>query len=298
MRTYCRKLIKGIVCRCSPAKLPNTVVIIFLFCCLFSVGGYLVLHAQVGISPREALPQSKSTVVPSGHLSREQSVISSAEDVEELLHIEDASSEKKGKWFGLCKKRSIHSIKDFRRTVENDPVLSEYYAGFNWEEAKLGNLEQDVLAYVAHRKGAIIRQTAKPITLPKGDGYITDGVRTARTYCCNDIVITPSAGNPPAASVIPPGKTSILSPGVNPPAVTRHADFPRLDIPYGSTLGRFSDIDQPLGTLLPLGEGVPVTTQMATLPSPPSSSVPVPEPDSFLLVGIGLLFLTAMRRKP
>ena len=36
-------------------------------------------------------------------------------------------------------------------------LLSVYYAGFNWDEAKIGSLKEDVIAYVAHRKGDVIQ---------------------------------------------------------------------------------------------------------------------------------------------
>lgn len=104
----------------------------------------------------------------------------------------DASSEIAGKYYGLCKKNSIHSVADFQKTVQNDAVLAAHFSGFNWENAKLGKQPTDVWTYVSYRKGDIIRRTSKPVKLPKGDGYISDGTRTVRTFCCNDYEVAPA----------------------------------------------------------------------------------------------------------
>ena len=183
----------------------------------------------------------------------------------ELANLADASSQKNGQWYGLCKKRSVQSIEDFRRTVENDPTLSVYYAGFNWEEAKIGSLKEDVLAYVAHRKGDVIGPTTKPIKLPKGDQYITDGERTARTYCCNDIDLSPSAGN---ESPPPPymGESELL--------------LPPIPVPKLSTVFHPADLPWPPDPVPPI-----------------SSRTVVPEPGTIALLGLGLLVLAGIGRR-
>jgi hypothetical protein len=106
----------------------------------------------------------------------------------------DESSEVSGTWYGLCEKNSIHSISDFRRIVENDPVLKKHFADFEWDNAKMDRLDEAVWAHLAYRKNDRISTTRRAIRLPKGDGYITDGKRSVRTYCCNDYV---QAGAPP-----------------------------------------------------------------------------------------------------
>jgi hypothetical protein len=99
-----------------------------------------------------------------------------------------------GKYYGLCRKNSIHSVGDFYDTVQNDPVLKAHFAGFNWAAARLGKQESELWTYVSYRKGEEIYRTSKPVKLPKGDGYVTDGTRIVRTFCCNDYVLaTPSA---------------------------------------------------------------------------------------------------------
>lgn len=185
-------------------------------------------------------------------------------DSSDITQIEDASSEINGEWRGVCKKNSIHSVEDFRRTVQDDAVLANHFSGFNWETAKLGKLDEEIFVFVSHRKGDVIKETSKPIRLPKGDGYITDGVRKARTYCCNDITITPSAGVPekdlpsaPLSSSVPLEETPLNE----------------IVVPSTRTTHSFND---------------PITK-----PTPE----PIPEPGTILLTGTGLVVLAAVCRK-
>jgi hypothetical protein len=128
---------------------------------------------------------------------------------------DDSSFEKKGKWYGLCKKNSIHSIADFKTTVANDPVLKAHFANFNWENAQMGKLEKATWAHVHYRKNNTIFHKKTPILLPAGDGYITDGITQIRTQCCNsyaaapepeksedpELDANPSAGLPPLSDL-------------------------------------------------------------------------------------------------
>nr|WP_321464731.1 PEP-CTERM sorting domain-containing protein [uncultured Desulfobulbus sp.] len=233
--------------------------------------------ANDGVVSRSAISRGSAdrTTTPTGQPQPNERELVRVK--QEISQIEDASSEKDGKWLGLCQKQSIKSIEDFRRTVENDPTLSVYYAGFNWEEAKLGSLKEDVMAYVSHRKGEVIAQTAKPIKLPKGDGFITDGVRTARTYCCNDIELTPSAGSPtPGSSVFPP--------------VDPLGALPQLLAPQHLPL------TIPSYPLLSNSPGNIVYDRTPDSPPKDSTSPPVPEPGTLLLMGVGLLALAAVGR--
>lgn len=201
-----------------------------------------------------------------------------AQDLEtaDLTLIEDASSEINGEWRGVCGKNSIHSVEDFRKTVQNDPVLLNHFSGFNWETAKIGKQDDVTLAYVSHRKGGVIRQTKKPIRLPKGDGYITDGVRVARTYCCNDVNMTPAAGetkkDPPPIAMSPAA-------GVPEEWVPSEPSFP------------FDPSDA-----IPFATSFPKSSP-PTHPSPPDKPSPVPEPGSMFLMGTGLAVLVAALRK-
>lgn len=112
-------------------------------------------------------------------------------DRAEQEDFDNESFEHKGKWYGLCAKNSIHSVDDFRTTVSKDQVLKAHYADFRWEHAKMGKLEKAMLAHVYFRKDNKIFLTKKPIKLPAGDEYITDGYTRVRTYCCNNYTLGP-----------------------------------------------------------------------------------------------------------
>jgi len=99
-----------------------------------------------------------------------------------------ATSEISHKWYGLCTKNSVHSIADFRRIVDEDPVLAKHFADFKWDQARMGRNEEAMTTFVTFRNNDVIRTGRKIVKLPAGDGYITDGERWVRTYCCNDYV--------------------------------------------------------------------------------------------------------------
>lgn len=139
----------------------------------------LLAIAAIGLLIRSFLPPGKAVT----RAGRPGPAVASSQEPA------DASSELDGTYYGLCRKQSVHSVGDFYNTVRNDPVLKAHFAGFNWDAARLGKQERDVWAYVSYRKGDLIRRTSKPVRLPRGDGYVTDGTRVVRTYCCNDYVL-------------------------------------------------------------------------------------------------------------
>jgi hypothetical protein len=155
----------------SPKKRVVAVVLLFL-----------VLLAT-GLLLRAVLSQDKA------YVSKEAPVQVAMAQIEEP---EDADSEISGQYYGLCAKNSTHSVEDFRKTVLSDPVLSAHFSEFDWSAAKLGKQEEEIWTFVSYRKGPVIKRTTKPVRLPKGDQYITDGVRIVRTYCCNDYIAAPA----------------------------------------------------------------------------------------------------------
>ena len=212
------------------------------------------------------------------------------ENVDYITEVQDASSELHGEWLGVCSKNSIHSVADFKRTVDNDPVLIRHFEGFNWENARLGKQNETLLVHVSHRKGEVIKQTSKPIRLPKGDGYITDGVRTIRTYCCNDLDISPSAGIPekPMAAADPPPS---LLPEILPAELFAGEETKQ----YRDVLDPSSIVKGPYGR-----RSIQKSDPSPPPPSPPPSPPPVhpvPEPSALYLMGIGMVALAGLRLK-
>lgn len=196
----------------------------------------------------------------------------------DITEVADASSEMGGKWLGLCKKNSIKSVEDFQRTIQNDEVLSSHYSGFDWKNARLGKQNEEILAFVSHRKGDVIKETSKPIKLPKGDGYITDGTHVARTFCCNDIILAPSAGPPP--------DKDILSPSAGPPYDIYN--FPQSEDPLPDMYI--------MPQFYPLYGGIGQRKTYHTTNKDPDSE-PIPEPGTLILFGIGLAVLATVYRR-
>lgn len=214
-------------------------------------------------------------------------------EIAKLAGIEDASSEIDGKWKGVCKKNSIHSVEDFKKTVQSDPVLSNHFAGFNWATARLEKQDKEIFAYVTHREGTIIQLTTKPIRLPKDDGYITDGVHAARTYCCNDIEMKPTAGAPAAPVDMAPTAGAPAAPIDMAPPAGAPADPIGMAPPAGAPASPFNIT--PLSGA-PIGAAPITSLTPANPPNVPTIST-VPEPNSMLLFVIGIASLAGVSFK-
>jgi hypothetical protein len=192
--------------------------------------------------------------------------------------VTDAGYERQGRWFGLCQKNSVHSVDDFRRTISEDPVLGLHFADFRWEEARMGRLENEVMAYVYFRKDNLILQTKKPIRLPAGDEYITDGIRVVRTTCCNDYKVT----NP--VSEASAGSGTEDTPEAHREMVLNYpAEVPLASQGFSGTSQRGAVPKEFHRSSRRIGFGITV---------PPTPSVPetasVPEPGMIQLVGTGV----------
>ena len=128
----------------------------------------------------------------------------------ELENISDTSSAYGNKWAGLCQKQSISStvanspVDAFYDVVNNDSTLMIHFYNFEWSKAKVIRLNKPTEASVAHRAGSVIKLSKKKIQLPKGEEVITDGKRTVRTFCCNDVYEVTDAAPPVVTKVEDP----------------------------------------------------------------------------------------------
>jgi len=190
----------------------------------------------------------------------------------------DAGSEIAGIYYGLCAKESINSLEDFRRTVRNDVVLAAHFSDFNWDTARLGQQDEEVWTYVSYRKGNGIKRTVNPIKLPKGDGYITDGIRTVRTFCCNDYVMAPPPPSPVVERVDGPQRRKPEEPKpVDPPFENPPPKVVGGGPPVTKSFGKENPFNPPRYSNY---SGYKSRTETTTIVTP--------EPGTFLLFGVGL----------
>ena len=185
---------------------------------------------------------------------------------------ETATSEIAGKWYGLCKKNSVKTIEDFRVVVGSDPVLTAHFADFDWVHAQSGKLDDAIWTSVSYRKGDAIAKTRKKIKLPKGDGYITDGKRRVRTYCCNDYVVDPPPTEVQTAPLMEKVDSSVRRQEMvaGPPAQQSS------NAPAQKSAGPPSPAPKLAFAPAPI-----ITPQLIVIPN-------VPEPSSLLLVATGI----------
>ncbi|MFZ4857037.1 MAG: hypothetical protein ACOYL3_11635 [Desulfuromonadaceae bacterium] len=253
-----------------------------------AIGLFSLVILAAGLLFRAVL--SQGTV----YISKEVPVQVAMAQIEEP---EDADSEISGQYYGLCAKNSTHSVEDFRKTVQSDPVLAAHFSGFDWSVARLGKQEEAIWTFVSYRKGPIIKRTTKPVKLPKGDQYITDGVRIVRTYCCNDYSAAPAPGvlgmvTPvavPEERVDGPSRRVAKNDSPLPSVTDALPDFLAKEPDYFITPWQY---DGPPG-LTPYSSGTPVRLQPFVFENTTTSSkekppIVTPEPGSFYLMVAGL----------
>ena len=88
------------------------------------------------------------------------------------------------------------SVDELKHAIAADPVVAAHYAGFDLENAHAVRLEQPRLAHVSYRIGSAVYWTRKPLLIRAGETVLTDGVRTARTRCGNQLAETPGEVSP------------------------------------------------------------------------------------------------------
>lgn len=168
------------------------------------------------------------------------------------------------KWRGLCPKNSAQTQEELRQTIAADPVLANHYTTFDWSNATTKTTEKETEAFVYHRINNILEPTTKPIKIPKGDRFVTDGRQSIRLQCCNNYVpVVPEPPDfefdPPSAG--PPTPHEIAIPPITTTTVTWNYPI----------------------------QGVNTINHRQT--------APVPEPNTSLMMFAGLAMITFFKRK-
>ena len=204
----------------------------------------------------------------------------------------------------------IQTPEDLRQVSEHDRLVGAHYAGFDFRNARILELDQPRLVYVSYRMGDKIFWTGRKISLRKGEKLVTDGKMTARTRCANQV----SEKAQPAVSPAEPPAAAFEMP----------FDGTAAQIPFpgdlsslmasreGSALGPAGPPVQSTGTAPFPGGGLP-PVYPPPIPSkgcPPGESggggkpchhkpppPPVPEPATLLLISSGLAGIYWRRRR-
>ncbi len=154
----------------------------------------------------------------------------------------------------------VGNPEELRHFIENDPVVSRHFRGFDYQRAHLVKLSAEQAMYVSYRIGDRVYWTRRKVSLHPGETLITDGTIAARTRCGNRVAKVPlDTGSPLEPSpdeldwpitlrdpVTTPPALATLNPAPQklPPAVTPAATHkgwwfipPPVYIPSGSSGG-------------------------------------------------------------
>jgi len=176
----------------------------------------------------------------------------------------------------------VRSAEDLRQLSQHDPVVGIHYDGFDFQHARIVQLDQPKLVYLSYRMGDRIYWTRKRVSLHKGEMLITDGIIFARLRCANRVSEVPqpgvSAEEPPAGKFEEP--------------VLQGGTAMEVPWPQGRNLSEFGPAGPPIATNTPpLGFGLP-----------PLSPPPVPSPGCLPTKGKGqeeeMADLKATKSKP
>jgi len=77
--------------------------------------------------------------------------------------------------------------KELIEATAHDPVAARHYAGFDFRNAHVIELQESKLVYLSYRMHDKVFWTKKKVALHKGEKLLTDGKTTARTRCANQV---------------------------------------------------------------------------------------------------------------
>ncbi len=81
----------------------------------------------------------------------------------------------------------VQSPDDLEQAAAHDPLVAQHYSGFDYQHAKVIEVQQPALVYLSYRLHNRIYWTSKRIRLHRGEKLISDGKMTARSRCGNRV---------------------------------------------------------------------------------------------------------------
>jgi hypothetical protein len=181
--------------------------------------------------------------------------------------------------------------------MKRDPTVAEHLKGFDLQKARVVKVDAPRAVYVSYRKGNQIHWTSKKMMLSAGEILITDGNRTIRGRCGNDV--SSEAVAEPAEVEDEPDMRELDTPlivgdpnDIFAPMIEKDRSQPDLDPSWFSPVvpppppGGPPNVAPPSGPyspVIPPAGGWPATPN-TTGDDPPASA---PEPPTLLMIGIG-----------
>ncbi len=165
----------------------------------------------------------------------------------------------------------VTSADELREASAHDATVAAHYAGFNYQRARVIQVDRPRLVYLSYRRGTQIYWTRKQASLHPGEKLLTDGRITARTRCGNQVSVLPQTKTSPDEPLIAElERPDAVASGDVSPSSSFNSDLLQVEpVPSGppSTGGGLTAGG---GALTAGGAGNPVG------PGPPGVSVPFP----------------------
>jgi hypothetical protein len=202
----------------------------------------------------------------------------------------------------------IQSLESLKSTIEHNPDIARHLKDFDLEHAKVVQVAEPRAVYVSYRMGSNLFWTTKRLMLAKGESLITDGTRTLRGRCGNDVsevAVEPTDDEEPPIDEL---DTPLALPQVAADAQPDPAPLPLLAYvpPDDTSIGAPTFFVPPFGlpagstSTPPTGAGSPPQgpspppfivppfgPPASFVPNPSTPPVSTPEPSTLLLVLFG-----------
>jgi hypothetical protein len=176
----------------------------------------------------------------------------------------------------------VQNAHEIATIIKRDPVVAAHYVGVEPALMREERLPMTRLAYVSYRLGDDVYWTRRPVRIPAGEPVLTDGQKTIRARCGN--VISAEPLGPAAENEPPPQDLELLVAPMTfigtPLAYDPPEEAPTIDaLPLAGFVALPSHMPPPSAPPPP-----PLSGGFVAIPDAP---VPVPEPGTFVLVGLG-----------